>query len=126
MGGGHHVDWSHSQQSQCMADYQEAIQRSNLYKPSVSGQRKPSRTSASRQWLRSNANKAKAPCITNCWRNPSLVSAFSEEEYRKKYSGSQVEQGSRHIRRTCGATEEPRAKSSQVVANNAQQMPHRK
>ena len=52
-----------------MADYREAIQRSNLYKPSVSCQCKPSCTSAAHQWLR---NKAKAPCTTNC-----------EEEYIK-------------------------------------------
>ena len=47
MGGGHHVD------------YQESIQRPNLYKPSVSGQRQP----AARQW---SWNKAKVTCTINC------------------------------------------------------------
>ena len=37
---------------------------------------------------------------------PSVVSAFSEEEYRKRYSDTQVQQGSRHRRRTGGATKE--------------------
>ena len=46
MGGGHHVDWSDTQQSQGMADDKEVIQRPNLYKPSVSGQCTPIRTSA--------------------------------------------------------------------------------
>ena len=48
-----------------MADYHDAIQRPNLYKPSLSGQRQPGRTSAARQWSRNNANIAKAPCNTN-------------------------------------------------------------
>ena len=53
-----------------MADYQEVTQRPNLYKPSVSGQCKPSRTSAARQWPRNNASKAKAPYTTNCRKDP--------------------------------------------------------
>ena len=52
---------------QGMAYYQE---RPNLNKPSVSGQCKPSCTSAARRWPRNNANKAKAPCTTNRNRYP--------------------------------------------------------
>ena len=69
--------------------------------------------------------KPKRPVLRTVEGIPSLVSAFSEEEYRKRYSGTQVQQGSRHRRRPGGATKEPRTQSSQVVANNAQQMPHR-
>ena len=47
------------------------------------------------------------------------------KKIQKRYSGTLVQQGSRHRRRTGGATKEPRTQSSQVVANNAQQMPHR-
>ena len=51
-------------------DLSKVIHRPNLYKPSVSGQCKPSRTAAARQWPRNNASKAKAPCTTNCRRDP--------------------------------------------------------
>ena len=51
-----------------MADYQEAIQRPYLSKPSVSGQLQPSRTLSARQWPRNYANKAYVPCTTNCRR----------------------------------------------------------
>ena len=67
-----------------MADYQEAIQRPYLSKPSVSGQLQPSRTSSSRQWPRNDANKAKCPALPTVEGKPSLVSAFSEDEYRKR------------------------------------------
>ena len=50
---------------------------------------------------------------------PSLVSAFSEVEYRKRYISTQEPQGSRHRRHAGGATKEPRTQSTQVVAHNA-------
>ena len=64
------------------ADYQEAIQRPNLYKTSLSGQCKPSRTSAARQWPRMQT-KSKHPVLPTLEGIPSLVLAFNEEEYIK-------------------------------------------
>ena len=55
----------------------------------------------------------------------SVVSAFSEEEYRKGIAALKYNKTAGHRRRTGGATKEPRTQSSQVVANNAQQMPYR-
>ena len=115
MGGGHHVDWSDSQQSKSMADYQESIQRPNLYKPSVSGQRQPSHTSAACQWSRNNATKA--PYAPNWWSNLFICVSIRWRRKQKRYSGTQVQQGSRHRRHTGGATKEPRTESSQYSAN---------
>ena len=48
------IDLTHNR---LMADYQEAIQRPYLSKPSVSGQLQPSRTPSARRWSRNDANK---------------------------------------------------------------------
>ena len=49
-----------TQQSRDMTNYQEVIQRPNQNKPSVSGQCKPSRTSAVCQWLTSGCKQCSA------------------------------------------------------------------
>ena len=65
-----------------MANYHEAIQRPYLSKPSVSRQLQPSRSSFDQDiWPRNDANEAYVPCTVEG--KPSLVSVFSEEEYRK-------------------------------------------
>ena len=64
--------------------------------------------------------KPKCPALPTVEGKPSLVSAFSEEEYRKGIAArTQEQQGSRHRRHTDGATKEPRTQSTQVVAHNA-------
>ena len=65
-----------------MADYQEAIQRPYLSKPSMSGQLQPS------HHLLANGQgtmptKPNCPALPTVEGKPSLVSAFSEEKYRK-------------------------------------------
>ena len=92
--------------------YQEAIQRPTLYKPFVSGQCQPSRTSAACQWSRNNA---KAPCTTNCWRNPFIGVSNKWRRIQKRHSVT-LQQGSRHIRHTDEVTKEPR---TQVLKKTA-------
>ena len=50
----------------------------------------------------------------------SAFNIMSEKIYQKTYSGTQVQQGSRHRRRTGGSTKEPRAQSSHAIVYNAQ------
>ena len=63
-----------------MSDYQEAIQRPYLSKPSVSGQLQPSRSPSGQGTM---PTKPKCPALPTVEGKQSLVSAFSEEEYRK-------------------------------------------
>ena len=73
MGRVHHIDWSDSEQSQDITDYQEAIQRPYLSKPSVSGQLQPSRSPSARQWPSNDANKPKCPALPTVEGKPSCV-----------------------------------------------------
>ena len=63
--------------------------------------------------------KPKCPALPTVKGKPSLVSAFSEEEYRKGIAALKNNKGSRHRRHTGGATKEPWPQSTQVVAHNA-------
>ena len=63
--------------------------------------------------------KPKCPVLPTVEGKPSLVSAFSEEEYRKGLATLKNNKAAGIDEHTGGASKEPKTQSTQVVAHNA-------
>ena len=104
-----------------MADYKEVIQRPNLYKPPclVNANQVAHQLLVNGQGIM--PTKPKRPVLPTVEGIPSVLSAFSEEEYRKGIAALKYNKAA-GIDDVLVEQLGPRA---QVVANNAQQMPYR-